>query len=234
MNKTICLIGGYGTYALMDIANKLISNYSNSLSIDNDSSHPHIIIDNINTSTFTVDKNECLIERNNVEKTINHYSKIYNNKILLAVCCNSISEMFLHYPIDNKNIQYLNIISGVCNYIKKHIPTNNKLYLWCTEYTFTSKNYHTFLGNEYVIERNNNQEVITELITNIKANRTEHILYDELFKDIEDESIVILGCTELPLVKAKFKKYCLENKKNITFIDCNLIYAEQIMHEYML
>lgn len=95
-----------------------------------------------------------------------------------------------------------------------------------------SKNYHNFLGPEYVIELNNNQEVITELITNIKSNRTEHIPCDELFKDIEDESIVILGCTELPLVKAKFEKYCLENKKNITFIDCNLIYAEQIFNEY--
>ena len=232
MNKTICLIGGYGTYALMDVANKLISKYSNLLTIDNDSSHPHIIIDNINTSTFTGDKRECSIGRNKVEKSINHYSKIYNNKILLAVCCNSISEMFLHYPIENENIQYINIISCVCNYIKKHIPTNNKLYLWCSAYTFTSKNYHKFLGNEYTIESNSNQDIITELIMSIKANKINDISCHKLCKSIENDSTVIFGCTELPLVKDILEKYCLDNNKKITFIDCNLIYAEQIISEY--
>lgn len=232
MNKTIILIGGYGTYALMDVVNKLISNYSNILSINDDSNHPHIIIDNINSSTFTGGEEECAIERNHLEKSINNYSKIYNTKIILAVCCNSITEMFMKVPVIDENIKYINIISSVCKYIKTHITNNKKFHLWSSEYTFTSKNYHNFLGDKYVIELNNNQEVITELITNIKANRKKHIPCDELFRDIENESIIILGCTELPLVKDKLNAYCLENNKNISFIDCNLIYAEQIFKEY--
>lgn len=234
MSKTICLIGGYGTYALMDVANKLVSTYSDLLTIDDDSGHPHIVIDNINTSTFTGEKDECLIERNNVEKSINHYSNIYNSKILLCVCCNSISEMFLHYPIKNENIQYINIISCVCNHIKKHVPMRNKLYLWCSEYTFNSNNYHRFLGSQYNIELNSNQRVITQLIKNIKANRLNKISCDDICKNIENDSVVILGCTELPLVKKMLDKYCLDNNRIITFIDCNLVYAEEIIYNYIL
>jgi aspartate/glutamate racemase len=235
-NKLIYLVGGYGTYAGQDILNKLINYYSEKNIIQNDNDHPQMFFDNETQSIYTGDYTECAYEYNNLIQKLDSISKIFKKTIILGVGCNSITKIIENNSLKIKNIIFVNIVKTVSNEVKKikNIYNNYNLYLWSTEFAYNSKLYHNYL-NEFKIEKNEFQSEITSLIKYIKSkNDATEDKYNFLIDSIKDNSVLILGCTEIPIIINKLKTYSKNIKKNIIFIDCNSIYAKKIYDSYKM
>ncbi len=111
---------------------------------------------------------------------------------------------------------------------------NYRLHLWSTYETYHSNIYHNEI--EFKIEQNSAEifDLIKQLYISIKINDDNNninMLCNKIIDNTPSNSIIILGCTELPCVINTFKK--LSNNKNIIFIDCNYELSQKISSMYI-
>ena len=120
----------------------------------------------------------------------------------------------------------LDFIDCVSNKVNRIYKNYEKIYLLSSYETFISNIYHNKL--ECSIEKNIKLfPLVKELYTKIKGGIIlNEVICNNIITLIESNSLVILGCTELPINLDIFNKCC--NNKKIDFIDCNNELAKQL------
>lgn len=230
----VYLLGGFGAMASIDISKKLINCFSSIKPITNDSDNIKFILDSESLdNTFNDDIEECFNNfKYGYERVKNYFKSNKIDKILLGVCCNT-----MHVSIQDitftTNIELINMTDCVSEKVNKIDSSNNSIYLWSTKELYNSRIYQSKIIHD--IEKNNDeyQNLITTLMKNIKKNNLNYEYYcKELIEKTKNNSIIILGCTELPLVLDILEKYT--NNKNIIFIDCNQELAYSLANKYYL
>lgn len=230
--KSVYIVGGYGTLAGLDICKKMVQKYSDIVQLNDDHDNINFILD---SHTFNAGNNEthpvCLV---NLQESIN---RIYNytliNKIdttIVGIGCNTMHDCLCKINMKSENVIVVNMVSCVIQYVKSISNIKTRIYLWSTNHTYESGIYTNYLDIT-----NNNVEVkklLTELYQSIKKNtKTSDIICKSLIDTLPYECILILGCTELPLVKEQFAKYT--NNKIIEIVDCNDILATNLVNTYL-
>ena len=230
----VYLLGGFGAMAGIDISKKLITCYSTIKPITNDSDNIKFILDSESiNNTFNDDIEECFNNfKNGYERVKNYFKSNKIDKILLGVCCNTMHVSIQNISF-NTNIELVNIIDNVCEKVNTLYNLNNSIYLWSTKELYKSRIYQNKIKHNIETNDDEYQNLITNLMKNIKKNILDYDYYcKELIDKTANNSIIILGCTELPFVLHILQKYT--NNKNITFIDCNQELAYSLANKYYL
>ena len=222
----VYIVGGYGTLAGIDIVNKMINHYTKLTDINTDGDNINFILDSCPLKTLHDSIDSC---NDSFHKCLERIKKL-NNNIILGIGCNTM-HLCLEYILFDNNIKIINMIESTCKKVNK-IYNNNKIYLLSTKETYTNNIYQNTL-KKYNLRLENNSEIIFKCIKKIYTNVKKCILdrtleFDIILDNITDNSIVILGCTELPIVKKHF-----ENKENIKIVDCNQELGNALATEYL-
>lgn len=233
MKQIVFIIGGFGTHAGIDILHNLISQYETKKSITTDSDHINfnMLSTTIGTNHMTYDdsKTSFMNVMNHIEcfARMNVYGKIY-----VCIGCNTMHMCLEDYkiPSDITNVLFFKLPF----YIKLHLDkiyTNEKIYLWSTKETYESKLYHRYV-NPYTIEEFDMYDTLNHVICLLK--QSQHVAIEtinKLLENIPDHSIIILGCTELPLLLHNLHG-CIQDRK-ITLINPNSIVTDYITDVYI-
>lgn len=231
-HKKVYILGGFGSLAGIDISKKLLVNYSKMTSINIDSDNIPFVLDSESNNS---ELNETKISTyNNFIDGMMRVEKYYetNNmsKLIVGVGCNTMHLCLENYKVKG-NINIVNMIECVCNKVNKIYRNYQKIYLLSSYETFTSNMYHEKL--ECKIEDNADLfTLVKELYVNIKTNKTNNEnICSKILNLITNNSLIILGCTELPIDLDTLIKYSVGKK--IDFVDCNHELAKQLCFSYM-
>jgi len=225
--QKVYILGGFGSLAGIDISKKLIENYSKITNITNDSDNiPFILDSESNDSDLNETKTSTYNNFNNGMIRAEKYCISNNiNNLIMGIGCNTMHLCLENYKSTN-NIIFVNMIDCVSNKVNRIYKNYEKIYLLSSYETFISNIYHNKL--ECSIEKNIKLfPLVKELYTKIKGGIIlNEVICNNIITLIESNSLVILGCTELPINLDIFNKCC--NNKKIDFIDCNNELAKQL------
>lgn len=223
MNK-IYILGGFGTPAGIDILQKLIKIFENSNRINSDSDYIKFCLDSHPSEYNHITDEECrlsLIE--GIRRAKMHYKSCKNiNKLILAIGCNTMHLSMYKYLESNKLPEYIHFVPIMDAVTKTLINSKEKIYLWSTKETYNKKIYHNIFKKYNLTIENNSNEILTlieELMIMKKCNKNCDIITETLVNNFPCNSIIVLGCTDLPLEYNLIKKF--SDKKNIRLVDCN-------------
>lgn len=233
MKNIVYIVGGFGTRAGLDILNKLITNYENLHPIKTDSDYINV---NFLSSTVSINHmtyTDTLCSFQHIMDHLLHFQTLHKYKnIFVVIGCNTMHLCLENYNFSiPKNILIYKIPEYVNTYISS-IYKNETIYLWSTHETYKNKLYHTYVS--YPIEEYFEYDRLDNIIIDIKKNKSicDNTL-THLFKHIKSNSFIILGCTELPLIKEQIINV-IKNRihKSITVLDPNDIITQYIIHDY--
>lgn len=223
----VYILGGFGTFSGIDISYKTVKNYSEITDIVNDSDNiPFILDSESNKSTLNETKKSTYNNFINGMIRAEKYCISNNiNNLIMGIACDTMHLCLEDYKIHN-NITFVNMIDCVCNKVNQIYRNYEKIYLLSAYETFTSNIYHNKL--ECNIEKDIKLfPLVKELYTKIKKGIVlNKVICNNIITLIPNNSLVILGCTELPVNLDIFNKCC--SKKKIDFIDCNNELAKQL------
>ena len=227
----VYILGGFGTFAGIDISYKTVKNYSEITDIVNDSDNIPFILDS-ESNESTLNETKISTYNNFINGMIRAEKYCISNNInnlIMGIGCNTIHLCLEDYKIHN-NITFVNMIDCVCNKVNQIYRNYEKIYLLSAYETFTSNIYHNKL--ECSIEKDIKLfPLVKELYTKIKKGIVlNKVICNNIITLIPNNSLVILGCTELPVNLDIFNKCC--SKKKIDFIDCNNELAKQLSLKY--
>lgn len=201
MRKVVGILGGMGPQATCDLFNKIIS-YTNA---KNDQENIHLIIDNNveipDRTSYILGKGE-----NPIEYMIETAVKLKNaGAEIIIMPCNTA-----HYFYDKLTqaveLPFINMIEEVGKYIYERYG-KCKVGLLATTGTYEGKVYETYCDKyniEIISPNNEDKNFILNLIYKVKAGdmnfNVQKII--EILNKFKNKgiNIMILGCTELPLV----------------------------------
>lgn len=154
---------------------------------------------------------------------VNTFANLHmNDKIIVLFCCNTIHTLLDSDFTVASNIDILSIPEIVTNHVKS-ISGKNKIYMLSSFTTYESGMYK--LNMEPFHKKS--EEIVKNIYQTIKQNqKVDKKVLIELFSNIEIGSIVILGCTELPIVKSQINDV---TNNSYQIIDCNQVCAEYIV-----
>ena len=223
----VYILGGFGTFAGIDISYKTVKNYSEITDIVNDSDNIPFILDS-ESNESTLNETKISTYNNFINGMIRAENYCASNNIshlIMGIACDTMHLCLEDYKIHN-NITFVNMIDCVCNKVNQIYRNYEKIYLLSAYETFTSNIYHNKL--ECSIEKDIKLfPLVKELYTKIKKGIVlNKVICNNIITLIPNNSLVILGCTELPVNLDIFNKCC--SKKKIDFIDCNNELAKQL------
>lgn len=203
MKKTVGVIGGMGPQATVDFFNKIIKHTP----VKKESDHIHLLIDNNPQVPSRIDA----VINNGVcpSSTLVDMAKKLESAgaELLTMPCNS-AHIFINHIEENINIPVINMISETIKEIAK--SKCKKVALLATPAVVSTNLYKDGiieLGKEFVVPEKYFQNTLTDAIMKVKSGEIEHaefnfslVLEHILSKGVD---AVILGCTELPLIKRR-------------------------------
>lgn len=226
--QSVYIIGGYGTLAGIDICKKLIHEYTKLVKINGDNDNINFILDSHTFSNGNNDTlSDCSINLNNSFERIRHYGLLHNvNNIIVGIGCNTmhmcLNDIYKSLP----NLIIVNMIQCVIKHVKHINITNLKVVLWSTKCT-----YDCGLYKDIVTEENNLDvfNLLTELYLKLKKNDMNvDKICDSLVRTLPKKCILILGCTELPLIKNRLKV-----SDDTIIVDSNEILAINLAKMYL-
>lgn len=228
MSKVVGILGGMGPQATCDLFSKIIS-YTNA---ENDQENIHLLIDNNveipDRTSYILGKGE-----NPIAYMIETAVKLKNaGAEIIIMPCNTA-----HYFYDKLReavgVPFINMIEEVGKYIYESYG-KCKVGLLATTGTYEGKVYETYCGKyniEIISPDNEDKNYILDLIYKVKAGymnfnveKITEILNKFKGKGI---NIIILGCTELPLVFDSLDK---SQFKNFNFISSTDILAKRTVN----
>lgn len=221
----VYILGGYGTLAGINIVNNMIGHYNKIKNIETDGDHINFILDSCPLNSLHDDIISC---SKSLDKSLERV-KALNKHIILGVGCNTMHLCLQKLKLEN-NIKLISMIEHTCKKVKE-IYNNEKIYLLSTNETYYNNIYHDEL-KKYNLFLEKNSSDINNCIKNIYVNVKKCIInnnknFDLIINSISPNSIIILGCSELPLVKKFF-----ETKSNIKIVDCNQELGIALANEY--
>ena len=204
----IGVLGGMGTYATIN----LFKQYADIFPAEKEWERPRIIIDNRCTMPSRV---RAFLYKENVEQLVNEMTESMQNLInsgctRIILACNT-SHLFLndiYRIVPELEDRVINIIDNCVDKIEN--DKIKSIFLLGSEGTIESKIYQKALSKkniDCVVPNEDEYRLLRECIEAVKQDKyTEEVKY--IFLDLVNRyDSCILGCTELPILFEKYKKY---------------------------
>ncbi|KAJ51764.1 aspartate racemase [Clostridium tetanomorphum] len=224
MGKTVGILGGMGPKATVDLFNKIVD----FTDAESDQEHIHIIIDN---NVNIPDRTRFILGdgENPITELIETAVKLENNGAdFIIMPCNT-AHYFYDKLVNAVKTPFINMIEEVGKYIVRNYG-KGKVGLLATIGTYNGRVYEKYCekyGLEIVMPTDEIKEKLLDLIYRVKSGERDfNIDYiNEILQKFkkEDVEIIILGCTELPLVFDSLK----EQLKDFNFISSTDILARK-------
>ncbi len=225
MDRTIGILGGMGPQATVDLFQKIV----NVTPAGCDQEHIKIIIDN---DPKIPDRTKYIIGQgeNPVNALIEKAIKLkLMGAELLTMPCNT-AHYFYDEIIKYVDIPFINMITEVANEIRIKYGKGAKAGLLATLGTYKAKIYEEIFskyGIEILVPNDDGKRHIYELIYQVKEGFNIDNLNNvsKITRDLKTKGAmtVILGCTELPLVK-------IDLPEDIEYIDTTLVLAKKAVN----
>lgn len=226
------ILGGVGPAATVDFMNKVIQNTP----AQKDQEHIKMIVEQ---NPQIPDRTAHLIHKD-TDPTISMFSTCKRLEVeganAIAIPCNT-AHAFVDSIQPHLNIPIINMITETAKYILENWGENVNVGLLATTGTIQTNVYtnefYKFKLNAIVPDYEH-QEFVMESIygaQGVKAGFTEGLCKENLLKAIDylikkDVEVIVLGCTELPLMFKNYKEY---KYKQAIIIDPTEILAKKIV-----
>ncbi|MBK1896554.1 cysteate racemase [Chryseobacterium paridis] len=226
------ILGGVGPSATVDFMNKVIKNTS----AKRDQDHIKMIVEQ---NPQIPDRTAHLIY-NDTDPTIAMFSTCKQLEAeganAIAIPCNT-AHAFVHSIQSHLTIPIINMLDITAEYIIKTFGNAINIGLLATTGTIESKVYHEVFaryGLTVVIPDELHQEYVMESIygkEGVKAGYTEGACKNNILKAARylmnsNAHVIILGCTELPLM-FQDQEFLINDNKEVPLVDPTLILAKE-------
>ncbi|MBU5483896.1 amino acid racemase [Clostridium sp. MSJ-11] len=201
MGKRVGILGGMGPKATADLLDKIID----LTPAKKDQDHIHIIVDN---NPKIPDRTGYIMGEgeNPIGALLETAVRLRNNGVdFIIIPCNT-AHYFYDKLVEAVEIPFVNMIEEVGKYILDKFE-KCKVGLLATMGTYEGKVYEKYfnpLGIDVVVPTDEVKDMILDLIYRVKAGEREFKIEElsYMLKGFKDEkvNVVILGCTELPLI----------------------------------
>lgn len=224
MGKTVGILGGMGPKATADLLDKIVD----LTPAKKDQDHIHIIVDNNpkipDRTSYIMGKGE-----NPIGALLETAVRLRNNGVdFIIIPCNT-AHYFYDKLVEAVEIPFINMIEEVGKHILDEFG-KCKVGLLATTGTYEGKVYEKYLnqlGIDVLVPEDEIKDMVLDLIYKVKAGERKFKI-EELncilkgFKE-QEVKVVILGCTELPLVFNPIK----DNFNEFNFISSTDILAKK-------
>jgi aspartate racemase len=207
LNKTIGVIGGMGPQATVDFFQKVLDNTK----VTGDQDHIHLVIDN---NPQIPDRTKFILGEGEspLKLLVNSALKLQlMGADILAMPCNT-AHYFYDEIVKLINIPFINMIEEVAADIHARRAGVEQVGLLATKGVYSMNLYNGYLekfGIEAVIPEEG-RKAVTETIYAIKKdlNRVDPAGINNVIEEMKAKGVevIILGCTELPLIIDKYPK----------------------------
>lgn len=242
---SICIIGGMGPSAGVDLFNQIIENTI----ADSDQEHLDVMLYSFpsrieDRSAYLKDKT---LKNPGIAIADIALKAEKNGATLVAIACNTAHSEPIFSTIKselnkrNSQLELLHMVELTAKYIKDQFPRSKNIGLLSTIGTYKSKLYDTIFEKEglniitpdKITQKNLIHNTIYDPINGIKANngKANKKNINNLLKSIkvlqdQKSEIIILGCSEIPLF--------INNRivSEIQTIDPNMILARALIERY--
>lgn len=222
--KTVGIIGGMGPEATLDLFYKIIK----ATPAKKDQEHLHIVIDNFpqipDRTAFLLGRGENPFPY--ILKSIELLKKA--NVDFLCMPCNTA-----HYFAEDirkaTSLPFISIVESTLKEIKSNFKDSKNIGLLATDGTIIGRVYHNIFeaeGYKIITPSEEKQNEVMKIVYSIKAGEIEENVH--LFKETIEHmkllgsELVILGCTELPILLKYFKP-------SIPLIDATSCLAKEVV-----
>jgi aspartate racemase len=222
--KTLGIIGGMGPAATLDLFNKILK----ATPAKRDQDHIHIIIDNFpqipDRTAFLLGKGENPLPY--ILKSVRTLERA--NVDVLCMPCNTA-----HYFVEDMRkatpLPFISIIESTLNEIRSRFENSKNIGLLATDGTIIGRVYHNIFeveGDKIITPLEEKQHEVMKIVYSIKAGKMEENVqtFEEIIEHMKflGSEVVILGCTELPILLKYFKP-------SIPVIDATSCLAKEIV-----
>ena len=161
---------------------------------------------------------------------------------LIAIPCNT-AHAYVESMQQYLSIPIVNMLFETVEHLKRHHPDVKKLALLATSGTVASRIYHrAFEGSAYdlLLPDDEHQETLMEVIygpRGIKAGYNDGKCVQGFYEVLthmaeQGAEVIILGCTELPLLEPEFRKWNATEKR-IVFVDPTSVLAKKCVEKHV-
>jgi len=228
----IGIIGGLGPSATVDLMDKIIKNTPGS----KDQEHIKMLVEH----NPQIPDRTAFLTGNGDDPTIPLYSAAKRlekrDADFIVIPCNT-AHAFVEKIQHHLLIPIVNMIEETVSFIKSNFPSCNKVGLLATSGTVSSKIYHQVFEKtdiQLLIPNEENQYFVMESIygsEGAKAGFTTGKCYEQLYKASEylvsqGAEVLILGCTELPLIFEENMAFSIAGKA-VAILDPTNILAKK-------
>lgn len=224
MSKTVGILGGMGPKATVDLFNKIVD----FTEAESDQENIHILIDNNvsipDRTSFILGKGE-----NPIAELVETAVRLRNNGAELIIMPCNTAHYFYDKLIEAVEVPFINMIEEVGKYIFNQYG-KCKIGLLATLGTYQGKVYEKYCGKygiEIVAPSDEGKVKLLNLIYRVKAGERNFSLnyINDILREfrVQNVNVIILGCTELPLVFDPLKK----ELKDLEFISSTDILAKK-------
>jgi len=205
--KTLGIIGGMGPAATLDLFNKILK----ATPAKRDQDHVHIIIDNFpqipDRTAFLLGKGANPLPY--ILKSVRTLEKAGVD--VLCMPCNTA-----HYFVEDIRkatpLPFISIIESTLNEIRSRFKNSKNIGLLATDGTIIGRVYHNIFeveGDKIIAPLEEKQHEVMKIVYSIKAGKMEENVqtFEEIIEHMKflGSELVILGCTELPILLKYFK-----------------------------
>ncbi|MDW7692644.1 amino acid racemase [Flammeovirgaceae bacterium SG7u.111] len=229
------IVGGVGPSATVDFMNKIIQ----STPAKKDQDHIKMIVEQ---NPQIPDRTANLI-KNETDPTIALYSTCKKLEVagsnVIAIPCNT-AHAFVKEIQKHLKVPIVNMITTTAEYILENFGKEAKVGILATTGTIQSKIYYNVLthyGLQVVVPDETHQDYVMESIYGefgVKAGKTNGPCKEQILKGVKHliekkAQVIILGCTELPLLFPDTKEFT-DTEKSVELIDPTLVLAKKIVN----
>ncbi|MDO5968592.1 amino acid racemase [Flavivirga aquimarina] len=229
------VVGGVGPSATVDFMNKIIQNTT----VKKDQDHIKMIVEQ---NPQIPDRTANLIH-NQTDPTIALFSTCKKLEAAgsnaIAIPCNT-AHAFVKEIQEHLNVPIVNMITITAEYILENFGKGTNVGLLATNGSIQSKVYFNVLtgfGLQVVIPDETHQNYVMESIYGkfgVKAGYTDGLCKEQILNGVNhlikrEAQVIILGCTELPLLFPENKEL-RDGKKSVELVDPTLILAKKVVN----
>ena len=211
MNKkelVIGVLGGMGTYATLN----LFKLYTKVFPAVKEWDRPRIIIDNRCTMpsrvrAYLYDENKDELVKQMTE-SMNYLSKAGANKIILACMTSHLFLPKIYKELPELRSKVVNLIKNCAEIVDK--DKVKKVYILGSEGTIDSRIFQNELEKyniECSVPKEEEYSIMRDCIEAVKQNKYSRWVKEKFLSLINGYDYIILGCTEMPILYDKYKKY---------------------------
>jgi len=204
----IGVLGGMGTYATINLFNE----YTRVFPAIKEWERPRIIIDNRCTMPSRVraylynEKKEQLIKE--MTESMDYLTKAGANKVILACMTSHLFLPYIYKEVPKLKGKVVNLIENCASIVNK--DKVKKVYILGSEGTIDSKIFQNELEKYNIkcsVPKEEEYTIMRDCIEAVKQNKYTKKTKEQFLSLINGYDYIILGCTEMPILYDKYKKF---------------------------